>query len=509
MVSSIKLPILKKGKYILWTKKMEQYLAHTDYALWKLILNGNGQVQMIKDKAGNEVEVPHVTAQQVLARTRERKAKITLLMAIPDEHLARFHGIKDAKTLWAPIKTRFGESTSNTNELNAAYSFSTATIHSSQAQGSSSYVDELKFSFFANQSSSPQLDNKDLEQIDQDDLKEIDFKWQVAMLSMRVKRFYKKLGESWSLMKKYQDCRTARNPRNRGRDARNAGYRGRVNGKRPAREEDEKALVVHAGLGTYDWSYQLEEEETDFALMAFTSNPSSSSSTNSEVQSCSKQCAKSYEQLKNLFDKQHKKLKKSNLEIVSYQYGLESIEGQLRVHQQNEVICEEKIRVLEYDVKDNSNLLKYTQKQLDEALREKEDIKAKLEKFETSSKNLAKLLNSQISAKVKTGLGNDSQLNEKKVLDVKAEEVTETVFDNCSSDEENSLANDRRNYVVTTAAGTIKSKIPPILELNIVLDVLKGSHINLRPFIRPNRLYALVRSEDGRLFHTQACKEYT
>nr|GFB03269.1 reverse transcriptase domain-containing protein [Tanacetum cinerariifolium] len=33
------------------------------------------------------------------------------------------------------------------------------------------------------------------------------------------------------------------------------------------------------------------------------------------------------------------------------------------------------------------------------------------------------------------------------------------------------------------AAGPIKSKIPPILGLNIVIDVLKGSHVNLRPFI--------------------------
>nr|GEU78207.1 hypothetical protein [Tanacetum cinerariifolium] len=31
MVSSVKLPILKKGEYILWTMKIEQYLAHTDY----------------------------------------------------------------------------------------------------------------------------------------------------------------------------------------------------------------------------------------------------------------------------------------------------------------------------------------------------------------------------------------------------------------------------------------------------------------------------------------------
>nr|GEX58290.1 hypothetical protein [Tanacetum cinerariifolium] len=117
--------------------------------------------------------------------------------------------------------------------------------------------------------------------------------------------------------------------------------------------------------------------------------------------------------------------------------------GQLRVHQQNEIIYKEKIAVLEYEVKDKSNLLKYNQKQLDEALREKEDLKAKLENFETSLKNLTKLLDSQISAKVKTGLGYDSQFHEKEVLDKREEEVNETVFDNRSSDEENSIANDR------------------------------------------------------------------
>nr|GEU73446.1 hypothetical protein [Tanacetum cinerariifolium] len=160
------------------------------------------------------------------------------------------------------------ESTSSTNKLNAAYSVSTATGHSSQVQ----------------------------EQINQDDLEEMDLK----------RGHFAK------------DFRTARNLRNMGKDDGNAGHRGRDNGKRPAREEDEKALVVQDGLGTYDWSYQLEEEETDFALMAFTSNPSSSSSLNSEVQSCSKQCVQSYEQLKNLFDEQREKLRKANLEIVGY-----------------------------------------------------------------------------------------------------------------------------------------------------------------------------------------------
>ncbi|GJT59627.1 hypothetical protein Tco_1003160 [Tanacetum coccineum] len=41
--------------------------------------------------------------------------------------------------------------------------------HNSQGQASSSsYTDDLMFSFFANQSNSPQLDDEDLEQIDHD-----------------------------------------------------------------------------------------------------------------------------------------------------------------------------------------------------------------------------------------------------------------------------------------------------------------------------------------------------
>nr|GFC57209.1 ribonuclease H-like domain-containing protein [Tanacetum cinerariifolium] len=51
MVSSVKLPILKKGEYILLTMKMEQYLVHIDYAIWEVIMNGNGVVQMTKYEA--------------------------------------------------------------------------------------------------------------------------------------------------------------------------------------------------------------------------------------------------------------------------------------------------------------------------------------------------------------------------------------------------------------------------------------------------------------------------
>nr|GEW37605.1 putative ribonuclease H-like domain-containing protein [Tanacetum cinerariifolium] len=52
------------------------------------------------------------------------------------------------------------------------------------------------YSFFTSQSSSPQLDNKDLKQIDVDDLKEMDLKWQMAMLTMRARRFLQKTGRN-------------------------------------------------------------------------------------------------------------------------------------------------------------------------------------------------------------------------------------------------------------------------------------------------------------------------
>ncbi|GJV18569.1 hypothetical protein Tco_1367589 [Tanacetum coccineum] len=188
-VSTLKLPILKTGDYDLWSMRMEQYLTHTDYALWEVIVNGVAPV----------------------VASASAEAKSTLLLAILDEHLLKFHGIKDAKTFWEAINTRLGgnkeskkmqrtilkqqyenftasrskgldktydrfqklisqleihgevisqeeanlkllrKNTNSTNEaVNTAHEVSTA---SSQGQASSStYADDVMFSFSANQS---------------------------------------------------------------------------------------------------------------------------------------------------------------------------------------------------------------------------------------------------------------------------------------------------------------------------------------------------------------------
>nr|GEZ18918.1 ribonuclease H-like domain-containing protein [Tanacetum cinerariifolium] len=88
----------------------------------------------------------------------------------------------------------FADNTSSTNDVSTAYSVSSPSVSKSQKEGSSSYIDEVIHSFFANQSSAPQLDYDDLEKINDADIEEMDLKWQVAMISMRIKKFHKRTG---------------------------------------------------------------------------------------------------------------------------------------------------------------------------------------------------------------------------------------------------------------------------------------------------------------------------
>ncbi|GJW11316.1 hypothetical protein Tco_1577143 [Tanacetum coccineum] len=115
--------------------------------------------------------------------------------------------------------------------------------------------------------------------------------------------------------------------------------------------------------------------------------------------------------------------------------GLESLEARIIVHEKNEAVYEQDVAFLKYDVQVKDISIKDLKNQLEEALKENHDLKLKLEKFEESSKNLTKLINSQISVKDKAGLGYDSQLNKS--------EVVHGVFNSRESDMDDSPVNDR------------------------------------------------------------------
>ncbi|GJU35902.1 putative ribonuclease H-like domain-containing protein [Tanacetum coccineum] len=126
---------------------------------------------------------------------------------------------------------------------------------------------------------------------------------------------------------------------------------------------------------------------------------------NSKVHTCSSECEKSYAQLKKLYDEQREQLSDASVEIKAYDQGLKKVEAQLVVHQQNQLWYEQKIKFMKIDLDDKTDVLTYHKKLLAEALKEKEDLKTKFENWQSSSKNLGKLLNTQMSANDKFGLG--------------------------------------------------------------------------------------------------------
>nr|GEX38671.1 xylulose kinase-1 [Tanacetum cinerariifolium] len=87
--------------------KIEHYLSHTDYPIWQVRQNGNGRVSVTTDTNGMIKVLPSKTVEEVLARERDIKARTTLLMALPEDHLEKFHKMDDVKEMWEAIKSRF------------------------------------------------------------------------------------------------------------------------------------------------------------------------------------------------------------------------------------------------------------------------------------------------------------------------------------------------------------------------------------------------------------------
>nr|GEX89316.1 hypothetical protein [Tanacetum cinerariifolium] len=243
-----------------------------------------------------------------------------------------------------------------------------------------SLSDVVIYSFLASQSKSPQLDNEDLKQIDPDDLEEIDLKWQMTMLTMRARRFLKRtrtnlgangtdtIGFDMSKVECY-------NCHRRGHFAREC------RSSRDNRNKDTPRRTV------------LVEVSTSNALV--------SQCADNEVAHRSKACSKAYATLQTHYDNLTVEFKKSQFDVLSYKTGLESVEARLFVYQKNETMFEKDIKLLKFDVMLRDNAL-------------------------TSSKNLSKLIESQVSDK--SGLGFDSQVFNSQVFDY--EELNDHEFDN-------------------------------------------------------------------------------
>nr|GEV16183.1 hypothetical protein [Tanacetum cinerariifolium] len=276
-MSAAKLPILNPNEFDLWKMRIEQYFLLTDYSLWEVILNGDSPIPT-RVIEGVVQPVAPTTVEQRLARKNELKARGTLLMALPDKHQLKFNIHKDAKTLMEAIEKRFGGNKetkkklisqleilreslsqedinlkflrslpaeqmthiliwrnktdleeqdrfgrSNTNEsvsVVASVFPASAKVHVSALPNVDTLSDAVIYSFFASQSNNPQLDRRNL-----------------GANGTTSIRFDMSKVECYNCHRRWHFAREY----------------------------------------SYDWSFQTEEEPTNYALMAFTSSSSSSS----------------------------------------------------------------------------------------------------------------------------------------------------------------------------------------------------------------------------------------
>nr|GEU59626.1 putative ribonuclease H-like domain-containing protein [Tanacetum cinerariifolium] len=106
--NNAKFPYLKKDEYEVWAMKMEYWITNNDMNIWKVIQNGNNLKRTRKDHDGRVIILPPTMTEEHIAVQRESKVRTTLLQSIPDDHVADFHYMDDARDIWNAVKARFG-----------------------------------------------------------------------------------------------------------------------------------------------------------------------------------------------------------------------------------------------------------------------------------------------------------------------------------------------------------------------------------------------------------------
>nr|GEV90306.1 hypothetical protein [Tanacetum cinerariifolium] len=169
--------------------------------------------------------------------------------------------------------------------VNTAHGVSTASIqvNSAYSKNIDNLSDAVIFAFFASQPNSHQLVHEDLQQIHPDDMEEMDLRWQMAMLTMRARRFLKNTGRKLTIKgnetigfdKSKVECYNCHKRRHFARECkapRNQDNKNKESSRSSVSVEisTSTALVSCDGLSGYDWSDQVEEGP-NYALIAFSS----------------------------------------------------------------------------------------------------------------------------------------------------------------------------------------------------------------------------------------------
>ncbi|GJR18495.1 putative ribonuclease H-like domain-containing protein [Tanacetum coccineum] len=585
--NNAKFPYLKKDEYETWAMKMEYWIMNSDHNLWNIVLNGNSRKKTGRDPKGNIMILPPVSVEEHIAVQRETKARTILLQSLPEDHMADFHHLDDARDIWLAVKARFGGNDeskkmrksmlkqeflefrvseseglhkgydrfqkilSQLNQMqakpdnedcnmkflralppswsqvaitlktkggldylsfddlynklrtleidvkggssydsrgtsapthsafisaastNSKMSYAdlqnqspsiTFTTASSSADTSSNVIESVLHSFVAESDPQQQITYEDFDQIGKLDLEELDIKWQMAMLSVRINRFEKKAGRKMKFNnrdaarfdKKKVKCykcselgHFARECTGKQLDskARYSAFKlkeldkseepkallsvdSMLNWSDHEGEDEEKGAAQVYGMiagddddAAGDASGDVSDAAAEFALMGLSS----------QVHTCPFGCEHKYAELKKDFDNLEVQYKDCYIQVQAYKNTLQTLEQQKAWYQSNQLALEERIRILTADLENTTNMLKYTEKLNDQVKLEKlndqvklEESKARFDKWKESSKNLDKLINSSMSSRSKFGLGFGETFGSDEVFDPSAPSIFDT-----------------------------------------------------------------------------------
>ncbi|GJT22584.1 retrovirus-related pol polyprotein from transposon TNT 1-94 [Tanacetum coccineum] len=217
-----KLPMLKLGEYEMWEIRIKQYFQIQDYALWEVIENGNSwvpipvtapesarfggneatkrtQKALLKQQYENFNASSSESLDSIFNRLQKLVSRLAILGVVTPLEDLNVKFLRSLPSKWdthvnlAFLTTSSPSSTNTINTVNSGVSTGTTKVNTTSTKTSTaSFSDATVYAFLSTQPQGSQLVHEDLEQLHDDDLEEMDLKWNMALLSMRARKFYQR-----------------------------------------------------------------------------------------------------------------------------------------------------------------------------------------------------------------------------------------------------------------------------------------------------------------------------